>query len=220
MKYYEVGFDAGVCYSCNIIQGKTEAACRYAAEQHAKRYGYTVGYFEEIAESALEYNRKPVWSADRYPEPTEPEQPKTETAEVDETEANEQEEIKMEIRRNEYADMPYIEFRKKFHRTLKRYPGMECAYNPHYAYEVTTTKYYKVGSKWHEKTEEKTIETVPGNYYMNMIDAIPFSVTSAARSACKWAIRSPGTFLHSFSAFRRTEKKRSCVNSSRFKSES
>ena len=74
MKYYEVGFDAGVCYSCNIIQGETEAACRYAAEQHAKRYGYTVGYFEEIAESALEYNRKPVWSADKYPQPTEPEQ--------------------------------------------------------------------------------------------------------------------------------------------------
>jgi hypothetical protein len=75
---------------------------------------------------------------------------------------------------NEYADMPYIEFCKKFHRTLKRYPGMECAYNPHYAYEVTTTKYYKVGSKWHEKTDEKTVETVPGNYYINMIDAIPF----------------------------------------------
>jgi hypothetical protein len=75
---------------------------------------------------------------------------------------------------NEYTDMPYIEFVKKFHRTLKRYPGMECAYNPHYAYEVTTTKYYNVGNKWHEKTEEKTVETVPGNYYMNMIDAIPF----------------------------------------------
>ena len=91
-----------------------------------------------------------------------------------ETETNEQEENTMEIRHNEYADMPYIEFCKKFHRTLKRYPGMECAYNPHYAYEVTTTKYYKVGSKWHEKTDEKTVETVPGNYYMNMIDAIPF----------------------------------------------
>lgn len=80
MKYYKVGFDAGVCYSCNIIQGETETACRYAAEQHAKRYGYTVGYFEEIAESALEYNRKPVWSADKYPKPTEPEQ-EPETAE-------------------------------------------------------------------------------------------------------------------------------------------
>ena len=91
MKYYEVGFDTGVCYSCNIIQGETEAACRYAAEQHAKQYGYTVGYFEEIAESALEYNRKPVWSADRYQEPEEPEQPETETAEADETETNEQE---------------------------------------------------------------------------------------------------------------------------------
>lgn len=95
MKYYEVGFDAGVCYSCNIIQGETETACRYAAEQHAKRYGYTVGYFEEIAESALEYNRKPVWSADRYQEPTEPEQPETEPVEADETETNEQEETKM-----------------------------------------------------------------------------------------------------------------------------
>ena len=97
MKYYEVGFDAGVCYSCNIIQGETEAACRYAAEQHAKRYGYTIGYFEEIAESALEYNRKPVWNADRYPEPTEPDQPETETAEADETktETNEQEEETM-----------------------------------------------------------------------------------------------------------------------------
>ena len=95
MKYYEVGFDAGVCYSCNIIQGETEAACIYAAEQHAKRYGYTIGYFEEIAESALEYNRKPVWSADRYPEPTKPEQPETEPAEADETETNEQEETKM-----------------------------------------------------------------------------------------------------------------------------
>ena len=102
----------------------------------------------------------------------------TETAEADETETetetNEQEENTMEIRRNEYSNMPYIEFRKKFHRTLKRYPGIECTYNPHYAYEVTTTKYYKVGGKWHEKTEEKTVETVPGNYYMNMIDAIPF----------------------------------------------
>lgn len=100
----------------------------------------------------------------------------TETAEADETETetNEQEENTMEIRHNEYSDMPYIEFCKKFHRTLKRYPGMECTYNPHYAYEVTTTKYYKVGGKWHEKTEEKTVETVPGNYYMNMIDAIPF----------------------------------------------
>ena len=98
----------------------------------------------------------------------------TEPAEANETETNEQEENTMEIRHNEYSDMPYIEFRKKFHHTLKRYPGMECAYNPHYAYEVTTTKYYKVGSKWHERTEEKTVETVPGNYYMNMIDAIPF----------------------------------------------
>lgn len=98
----------------------------------------------------------------------------TEPAEAGETETNEQEENTMEIRHNEYADMPYIEFRKKFHRTLKTYPGMECAYNPHYAYRVETTKYYKVGTKWHEKTEEKTIETVPGNYYMNMIDAIPF----------------------------------------------
>ena len=102
----------------------------------------------------------------------------TETAEADETETetgnNEQEENTMEIRHNEYSDMPYIEFCKKFHRTLKRYPGMECTYNPHYAYEVTTTKYYKIGSKWHEKTEEKTVETVPGNYYMNIIDAIPF----------------------------------------------
>ena len=96
----------------------------------------------------------------------------TEPAEADET--NEQEENKMKIRRNEYANMPYIEFRKKFHRTLKRYPGMECAYNPYYAYEVITTKYYKIGSKWHEKTEERTVETVPGNYYMNIIDAIPF----------------------------------------------
>lgn len=104
----------------------------------------------------------------------EPEQPETETAEADETETNEQEENTMEIRHNEYSDMPYIEFCKKFHRTLKRYPGMECTYNLHYAYEVITTKYYKVGSKWHEKTEEKTVETVPGNYYMNMIDAIPF----------------------------------------------
>lgn len=98
----------------------------------------------------------------------------TETAESNETENNEQEENIMEIRHNEYADIPYIEFRKKFRRTLKRYPGMECTYNPHYAYEVTTTKYYKVGNKWHEKTEEKTVETVPGNYYMNLIDAIPF----------------------------------------------
>ncbi len=172
MKYYEVAFETDVCYSCNIIKGETETACRYAAEQHAKRYGYKVATFSEIEESALEYNRKPVWSADRYPEPAEPEQP--ETAEADETEANEQEENTMEIRHNEYADMPYIEFRKKFHRTLKTYPGMECAYNPHYAYEVTTTKYYKVGTKWHEKAEEKTVETVPGHYYMNMIDAIPF----------------------------------------------
>lgn len=91
--------------------------------------------------------------------------------EPDETETKEEENTMMH---NEYADMSYIEFTKKFHRTLKRYPGMECTYNPHYAYEVTTTKYYKVGSKWHEKTEEKTVETVPGNYYMNMIDAIPF----------------------------------------------
>lgn len=104
----------------------------------------------------------------------EPEQPETEPAEADETETNEQEENTMEIRHNDYSDMPYIEFRKKFHSTLKRYPGMECTYNPHYAYQVTTTKYYKIGNKWHEKTEEKTVETVPGNYYMNMIDAIPF----------------------------------------------
>ena len=76
--------------------------------------------------------------------------------------------------RNEYANLPYIEFRKKFHRTLKAYPGMECTYNPHYVYRVETTKFYKVGTKWHEKTEEKTVETVPGHYYMNMIDAIPF----------------------------------------------
>lgn len=85
MKYYEVGFNTGVCYSCNVIQGETEAACRYAAEQHAKRYGYEVGYFNEIDAAALEYNRKPVWSADKYPQPTEP----------TETETNEQEETKM-----------------------------------------------------------------------------------------------------------------------------
>lgn len=79
MKYYEVAFETSACFSCNIIKGETEAACRYAAEQHAKKYGYTVAAFSEIEESALEYNRKPVWSADRYPEPEEPEQPETET---------------------------------------------------------------------------------------------------------------------------------------------
>ena len=94
MKYYEVGFDAGVCYSCNIIQGETEAACRYAAEQHAKRYGYTVGYFNEIDAAALEYNRKPVWSADEYPQPTEPEQPEQEPETAEET-TTEQEENEM-----------------------------------------------------------------------------------------------------------------------------
>lgn len=86
MKYYEVAFETGACYSCNIIKGETETACRYAAEQHAKQYGYKVATFSEISESALEYNRKPIWSADRYPEPAEPEQPETETAEADETE--------------------------------------------------------------------------------------------------------------------------------------
>lgn len=91
MKYYEVGFDAGVCYSCNIIQGETESACRYAAEQHAKRYGYTVGYFNEIDAAALEYNRKPVWSADEYPQPTEPEQPEQEPETAEETETEQEE---------------------------------------------------------------------------------------------------------------------------------
>lgn len=69
---------------------------------------------------------------------------KIETETKTETTTNE-EEKKMEVRHNEYADLPYTEFRKKFHHTLKRYPGMECTYNPHYAYEVTTTKYYKIG---------------------------------------------------------------------------
>ena len=105
--------------------------------------------------------------------PTEPEQPEQEPETTEET-GTEQEENEMKNLHNEYADMPYIEFRKKFHRTLKAYPGMECAYNPHYTYRVETTKYYKVGTKWHEKTEEKTVETVPGHYYMNIIDAIPF----------------------------------------------
>lgn len=85
MKYYEVAFETSVCFSCNIIKGETEAACRYAAEQHAKKFGYTVATFSEIEESALKYNRKPVWSADEYPQPTEPEQPGTETNEQEET---------------------------------------------------------------------------------------------------------------------------------------
>ena len=89
MKYYEVGFNTGVCYSCNVIQGETEAACRYAAEQHAKRYGYEVGYFNEIDAAALEYNRKPVWSADEYQQPTEPtETEPTETKEEENTMQN------------------------------------------------------------------------------------------------------------------------------------
>jgi hypothetical protein len=61
------------------VSRKHEALCKYAAEQHAKRYGYEVATFTEIDASALEYNRKPVWNADRYPEP---EQPETETAEA------------------------------------------------------------------------------------------------------------------------------------------
>lgn len=96
-------------------------------------------------------------------EPTEPTKTETTTNEEEKTMMN-----------NEYSAMPYIEFRKKFYGTLKKYPGMECTYNPHYAYRVETTKYYKIGTKWHEKTEERTVETVPGHYYMNMIDAIPF----------------------------------------------
>lgn len=94
MKYYEVAFETDVCYSCNIIKGETETACRYAAEQHAKRYGYKVATFSEINASALEYNRKPVWSADRYPEPAEPEQPETEPETAEETKT-EQVETKM-----------------------------------------------------------------------------------------------------------------------------
>lgn len=88
-----------------------------------------------------------------------------------ETTTNEEEKTMMH---NEYSEMTYTDFRKKFYSTLKRYPGMECTYNPHYAYRIETTKYYKIGSKWHEKTDERTVETVPGHYYMNMIDAIPF----------------------------------------------
>ena len=72
------------------------------------------------------------------------------------------------------GEMNYTEFVKAYHRTLKKYPGMECCYNPHYSYEVRTTKYYKIGTKWHESNEAQTVEIVPGQYYMNMIDAMPF----------------------------------------------
>lgn len=76
--------------------------------------------------------------------------------------------------KNEYSELKYIDFCKKFHSTLKKYPGMECAYNARYAYKIETTKYRKIGGKWHEVTEEKTVEIVPGSFYMNIIDAIPF----------------------------------------------
>ena len=67
MKFFEVGFHTGSgVFSCNVITGESGEKCREAAEAHAKKYGYEISYFMEIDESKMEYNRKPVWSAERY----------------------------------------------------------------------------------------------------------------------------------------------------------
>ena len=71
-------------------------------------------------------------------------------------------------------EMTYVEFRKAYHGTLKKYPGMECAYNPHYEYIMQHTKFEKVGAKWIEKESERYTETITGQHFMNIIDAMPF----------------------------------------------
>lgn len=75
--------------------------------------------------------------------------------------------------KNECAEMTWLEFAAKYHDTLRKYPGMECAYNAHWAYRCTTTKYYKIGGKWHEAENGTSVEIVPGNYYLNTVASIP-----------------------------------------------
>lgn len=76
--------------------------------------------------------------------------------------------------RNECAEMKWREFATRYHDTLRKYPGMRCAYNAHLVYRCTTTKYYKIGGKWREAENGTSTEIVPGSYYINAIDAMPF----------------------------------------------
>lgn len=48
MPVYEIGYDAGVCFSINMIQAPDEETARAAAEKHAARHGYSVAYVKEL----------------------------------------------------------------------------------------------------------------------------------------------------------------------------
>ena len=76
--------------------------------------------------------------------------------------------------RNECVEMTWTEFKTKYYRTLRKYPDTECAYNPYWVYKRTTTKYYKIGSKWREAESETSTEIATGSDYMNTVDTIPF----------------------------------------------
>ena len=90
-RYFEVGYDTGVCFSVNIIWTdckEAEKAARAMAERHAKRYGYSVAYLKEAEENSLRDNLRkgmPLVKADgetpadpsddKQPSEAEPEQP-------------------------------------------------------------------------------------------------------------------------------------------------
>ena len=71
-------------------------------------------------------------------------------------------------------DMTYREFSTEYKKTLHRYPGMVCTFNPDIEYEFTQVQYEKKdgSNKWIEV--EMTNEVITGQHYMNIIDAIDF----------------------------------------------
>ena len=57
MPVYEIGYDAGVCFSINMIQAPDEETARAAAEKHAARHGYSVAYVKELFSWQVKENR-------------------------------------------------------------------------------------------------------------------------------------------------------------------
>lgn len=68
--------------------------------------------------------------------------------------------------------MSYSDFCKEYARTIKKYPGISQAWGYCDTLKVKNIHYVKRGGKWIE-TETNTHD-LPYQYYVNIIDAIPF----------------------------------------------
>ena len=72
----------------------------------------------------------------------------------------------------DFDNMTWQEFKKKYKDTLKKYPGIGDLWGRNYTITLTTENYEKQGSRW--VLVESNTETIPFEYYMNAIDASPF----------------------------------------------